>query len=837
MDQPTELLRELNRSVPCHAATIFSDNNIWHGTNPMVQILPLFIFQLTLVIFTTRFFILVFKPFQQPRFIAEIVGGILLGPSALGRYRKFSNKFFPPAGFRVLDSMAHFALIYYAFLVGLEMDLSSVSRTGKKALIVAVAGIIFPFGLGFCFYLLFYFDGKSPKLGFLFWSIALSVTGCSELAQLLEKLKILQTEIAKTVLSSAQIDELCSWVFLAAAIPIYSSFYTTHWALLSTAAFVLFSIYYLRPALMWIMRRMPQGQGYSEHYISCILVGVALCGVLTDACGTHPIIGAFVFGLVIPNGVLEATLVERLEEFVSGFLMPVFFVVCGLRTDVDQITSTSTTDKASSPIVALIIAAACLVKFVGTLFISSFCHIPVKEAMSLGLLMNTKSLFAMVVLYTGLEQTALNIQTYTIMVIAVLLMTMIVMPIMTLNQPRGKAIPYKRRTIQKSKPHEELRILACVHVTRNVPVIINLLEASNATRESPIIVFALHLLELIGRASAMLTVHNTRKSGSKNPSHAQAQSDQIITAFEQYERRCGAASVHPLIARCPYSTMDEDICSVAEDKRASLIIIPFHKQQTLDGKMEDINPAIRDVNENVLASAPCSVGILIDRGLAESGDFTRRVAVLYFGGPDDREALSYALRMAKHPDMSLTVVRFLPSEDAANMEAMDFWGRTHGVVTVNIDTERERELDDDFLNKFKIMTVNDLSISYKELVLDDEEQTVTAIKSMDQEFDLYVVGKGRGVVSPLTVGLEDWCDCPELGAIGDVLVSSEFTSAFSVLVVQQYVRTAVKGEGSVTTISTKEEFIPMDWQPHAADDDGSESFVYPREKDIDDDDY
>ncbi|KAA8514953.1 hypothetical protein F0562_018260 [Nyssa sinensis] len=763
--------------------------------------------------------------------------GILLGPSGLGAFRRFSNKFFPPAGFAVLDTMAHFAVVYYAFLVGLEMDLAAASRIEKKALTFALAGMIFPSILGSCLYIPFLQHDSSTNMGFLFWAIALTVTGCSVLAQLLDKLKLLQTEMGKIALSSAQINELSAWVFLAAAIALCSGILTAHWAMFCTAAFVLFSIYYLRPALVWFMGRMPEGQGYSEHYIYSILVGVAFCGVVTDACGTHPIIGAFVFGLVIPKGVLEAALVQKLEGFVLGFLMPVFFAVCGLRIDVSAITS-----DASWEMVALVIGSACAAKFLSTLFVFSFCQMPLKEAVFLGVLVNTKSLFAIVILFIGVEQKALSIQTYTIMVIAVLLMTMMVMPIMTISQPRGKSVPYKRRTIQKSKPHEELRILACVHVTRNVSGIINLLEASNATRESPITIFALHLVELIGRASAMLTVHNTRKSGSNKPSHAQAQTDQIITAFEQYERRCSGATVHPLIARSAYSTMDEDICSVAQDKHASFIILPFHKQKTLDGEMEDINPAIREVNENVLASAPCSVGILIDCGLAESGDFARRVVVLYFGGPDDREALSCALRMAKRPDISLTVVRFLPSEDAAVVQPLDFLGKTHGVVTVNIDCERERELDDDFLNKFKIMTVNDVSISYREEVLDDEEQTVNTIKSLDQEFDLYIVGKGRGVVSPLTVGLEDWCDCPELGAIGDVLVTSEFTSTFSVLVVQQYVkkRTVVKGDGSVRTTSSenqKEEFEDMDWQPPAGEDGGFEPFAYPREKDDTDDDY
>ena len=130
--------------------------------------------------------------------------------------------------------------------------------------------------------------------------------------------------------------------------------------------------------------------------------------------------------------------------------------------------------------------------------------------------------------------------------------------------------------------------------------------------------------------------------------------------------------------------MDEDICSIAKSKRAAVIILPFHKQQALDGEMEDINPAIRSVNENVLAHAPCSVGVLINRRMPDSIEFARRVAVLFFGGPDDREALAYAWRMSEHQNVSLKVVKFVPRMNVMQTDPMNFIGAVSGTVTVPI---------------------------------------------------------------------------------------------------------------------------------------------------------
>ncbi|KAK6124084.1 hypothetical protein DH2020_042169 [Rehmannia glutinosa] len=714
--------------------------------------------------------------------------------------------------------MAHLSITYYAFLVGLKMDVKAILRTGPKAVKVSIAGIVVPFSLGSGLYFIFPID-KSERAGFLFWGAALTVTGFSVLTKILDKQQILHTEIGKTVISSALVTDMCAWGFLALALAVTSSQSNIHWSMISTIAFILLCVYYVRPALSWIIRKTPEGQGYSEFYICSILTGMSLSGFITDTFGTHPMIGAFVFGLVIPSEVLEATIADKLEDFVLGILLPVYFVVCGLRTNIDVISSETTWLA-----VGFVIVLACAAKLFSALLVATFADLPIEEAMAVGLLSNAKSVMVLIILETGQIQGVLNTQTYSLMVVVVLVMTMIVTPAAILVPPVQNMIPYKRRTIQKAKSEEEFRILTCIYNTRNVPTIINLLRTSNASPRSPITVFALQLVELVGRASTMMVVHNSRKAGPRNPSHVEAQADHIIAAFDNYELRSEGVRTQAFTARCAYTTMDEDICTVAKDKRTAFIIIPFHRQKTIDGEMEDINPSIRGVNEGVLANAPCSVGILIDRGFAESHDHADNIAVLYFGGPDDREALAYAWRMADNTDVRLTVVRFIPSTDTYEppepMEAGD-----KNQVTLQIDYEREKLLDDDYLSKFKTATMSSKSISYFELVLNDEEEAIKAIKSMDEhKHDLYIVGRGRGMVSPLTSGLADWCDCPELGPIGDLLVTSEFESPFSVLIVQQYIKTNKMRDGSIRSSSSANFGEEIAMRPSSAESEGYESF-------------
>ncbi|XP_044497801.1 cation/H(+) antiporter 15-like [Mangifera indica] len=785
MKQEISTTNKADETIVCYVPNMITTNGVWQGDNPLDFSLPLFILQLTMVIVTTRLLVFILKPLRQPRVISEIVGGIILGPSLLGSNPAFADAVFPLRGVMLLETMANVGLLYFLFLVGVEMDISVIRRTGKKSLALAAAGMILPFLIGGGFSFLIHKKSQHMSEGtfILFLGVVLSVTAFPVLARILAELKLINTELGRIALSSALLNDMCAWILLAFAIAFGDNNKTplsSLWVILSGVAFVIFCIFIVRPGIFWMIQRTPEGETFSEFYICVILTGVMIAGFITDAIGIHSVFGAFVFGLVIPNGPLGLTLIEKLEDFVSGLLLPLFFAISGLKTDVRAIKGTFTWG-----ILLLVIILACAGKIAGTLVVAMFYQMPVREGVTLGLLMNTKGLVEMIVLNVGKDQQVLDDESFAMMVIITVIMTAIITPIVTtIYKPARRFLPYKQRTIQSSKTDSELRLLVCIHTPRNVPTMINLLEASHPTKSSPICVYVLHLVELTGRASAMLIVHNTRKSGRPALNRTQAQSDHIINAFENYEQHAGSVSVQPLTAISPYSTMHEDICNLAEDKRVALIIIPFHKHQTVDGGMEATNPAFRMVNQNLQANAPCSVGILVDRGLNGStrlaaGQVSHHIAVLYFGGPDDREALAYAWRMSEHPGISLTVMRFVPGGDAIDPA-------THP-TSDPIDNDKEKQPDEEFINDFRMKTVSDESIVYSEKVANNGEETVAAIRAMDTAHDLFIVGRGQGMSSPLTAGLTDWSECPELGAIGDLLASSDFAATVSVLVVQQYV--------------------------------------------------
>lgn len=382
---------------------------------------------------------------------------------------------------------------------------------------------------------------------------------------------------------------------------------------------------------------------------------------------------------------------------------------------------------------------------------------------------------------------------FSIMLFATVITIGITVPLITIiYKPSRKLVTYRGRAIDKAKSETELRVLVVVQSSRNVPTMINLLEASNPINGLPLCVYVLHLGELTGRASAMLITHGTqdKDKGTTPLNTAQAQSENIIQEFKKMEEQNKRMSVQPHRAISPFATMHEDICNLAEEKKVACIIIPFHKQQTVDGEMTTTNPEIQKVNQRVLENAVCSVGILIDRGLGgispmAGTEVVHHIAVLFFSGPDDREALAFGKRLAQHPNNNVTVIRFVPGKQAM----MEF---DHGNVPRRnlrpspMDTEKF--LDDDYIREFKLLEAHDTSLYYAETVINNSEETVAAVKSVDKIHDLFIVGKRQGVLSNLTEGLTEWSETPELGAIGDLLVSPDFPGRVSVLVVQHYLQ-------------------------------------------------
>ncbi|XVE61854.1 hypothetical protein DITRI_Ditri06bG0072300 [Diplodiscus trichospermus] len=667
-----------------------NSDGVWQGENPLNYAFPLLIIQTTLVLFTSRFLAFLLKPLRQPKVVAEIIGGILLGPSVLGRNKDFLHLVFPAWSTPIMESAASIGLLFFLFLVGLELDLTVIRASGKKAFAIAIAGMSLPFILGATLSLLLRkaVNGQE-RVGFgqyvMFIGVALSITAFPVLARILAELKLLTTQVGQTAMAAAAFNDLAAWILLALAVALagngsdgaHKSPLISIWILISGVAFVAFMLVLVRPLMNWVARQCSSEHDFvlDEVYICLTLSGVMLSGFMTDLIGIHAIFGAFVFGLMIPKGDgFAAKLIKRIEDFVAGLLLPLYFASSGLKTDVTKIRGV-----VAWGLLALVISAACAGKILGTFAAAMLCMVPVRESLTLGLLMNTKGLVELIVLNIGLEKKVLNDEMFAILVLMALFTTFMTTPaVMAIYKPLRRITSQTQRRLERAPAEnaeeEELRILACIHGPGDVPSLINLIESIRSTKKSQLKLYVMHLVELTDRSSSIVMVQQARKNGFPfvNRFRRGKSYDQIPATFEAYGQ-LGRICIRHSTAISTLSAMHVDICHVAEDRRVAMIILPFHKQWRGVGEeaMENLGHGWREVNQRVLETAPCSVAVLVDRGYGRGSEQVpecpfiepKRVAILFIGGPDDREALALAGIMAKRQSDQVTLVRFLQNDE------------------------------------------------------------------------------------------------------------------------------------------------------------------------------
>ncbi|KAL0740675.1 hypothetical protein Bca4012_082188 [Brassica carinata] len=761
-----------------------ADHTGWESAKSTKLALPFLINQLFVANFAYRVIYYMTRPLHLPPFVAQILCGLLFSPTVLGNRKDVVENFFPYRYIMVLETFANLALVYNIFLLGLDMDLRMIKIKQFKSMVIAIVGLVVALLAGFVLYYL-PGNGDPDKIfaGCLYWSIAFSCTNFPELARILADLKLLRSDMGRTAMSASIITDLCTWVLFFLGLVMFNKQGLPNGMMLfgfvTNIVFFFFCIYVIRPGVAWAFANTVKGGHVGDTHVWYTLVGVVFCSFITDACGASSVTGAFLFGLSIPHDhIIRNMIEEKLHDYLSGILMPLFYIICGLRLDLGYLFKTTTIKALVS-----VISASFMVKILSTVICSLFLRMPLRDGFAVGALMNTKGTMALVILNAGRDRKSLDVIMYTHLTVVFLLMSIVVQPLLTYTYtPKKKLTSYKYRNVQNLKGEGEFRVLTCVHVLASVSGITRLLQVSN-----PLNVFAIHLVELTGRTTASMLIMNDQSKPRANFSdRVRAETEQIAEMFEGMEVKNNAMLVQTLTAVSPYATMHEDICTLAEDKRASIILLPYHKNLAPDGRLGEGNDAHEDVNHNVLKHAPCSVGILVDRGMMNvrsdsssfQGETTKKeIVMLFIGGKDDREALAYAWRMVGQETIKLTVVRFVPSQEAlvSAGELADEYAK-------------EAQVDEECIYEFNFKTMDDSSVTFTEKVVNDGPGTIAAIREMEDNhsFDIYIVGRRYKVETPVTTGLADWNTNPDLGIIGDTLASSDFAMQGSVLVIQQY---------------------------------------------------
>ena len=256
----------------------------------------------------TQILALVFARIRQPRVIAEIIGGVILGPSVMGHIPHFRNAIFPMASIPLLTLTANIGLVLFLFLVGMEIDTKLLRRNVVTSASISVVGLVIPLGLGAALGVAVYHEfveDNSVHFGYflLFVAVAIGITAFPVLCRILTELKLLDTEVGLIVLSAGIGNDVVGWILLALAVALVNaaSGLTALWVLLASAGYVIVLLYPGRWALYWLCKRTGSlEQGTPTPFVMTVILLIVFCSAFfTDIIGVHPIFGGYSESLFI----------------------------------------------------------------------------------------------------------------------------------------------------------------------------------------------------------------------------------------------------------------------------------------------------------------------------------------------------------------------------------------------------------------------------------------------------------------------------------------------------------------------------------------------------------
>ncbi|MBD2387577.1 cation:proton antiporter [Cylindrospermum sp. FACHB-282] len=628
-----------------------------------MHIVILVLVEVLIVIGLSRLVGLAFRSIKQPLVIGEIVAGIMLGPSLFGLIAPHAAvTLFPPETIPYLNVLSQVGLIFFMFLIGLELNPKYLGGQLEIAILTSHVSILVPFSLGTLLAVVLYPLVSNGTVSFtafaLFLGAAMSITAFPVLARIITENNLQGTRLGTLALTCAAVDDVTAWCLLAIAIAVARNGSIDQQAILTILESLVY-IGFMFTVGRWFLKRLAtyyrRTGRLSQFVLALIYMAVVASALITELIGIHLIFGAFLLGAAMPkNADLVRELAIKTEDFVLIFLLPIFFAYSGLRTQIGLL---------NRPelwlLCALVLGVAIAGKYIGTYVAARVGGVNKREASALGWLMNTRGLTELIVLNIGLELGVISPLLFTMLVIMALVTTFMTSPLLEWTYPK-KLIrldvvepDLEAETVTEVTAGGEsyvcpYRILVPVANPSTQKGLLQLAVAISLNYRQPTIVNPLSLIEFeedYGFESTPIEV-------DRLITQRHQQLEEVINTLEPPTTR---SHVHPIVRIS--SNVARETAQIAKDEQADLILVGWHRPafstNRLGGRVGQI-----------LSTAPVDVAVFVDRG----GERLENLLVPYSANIHDDLALILALRLLINRDTCMLQILQVVSENQVKDE-------------------------------------------------------------------------------------------------------------------------------------------------------------------------
>lgn len=399
-----------------------------------------FFLQIAIILGACRIVGRIAKYFGQPQVVAEMIAGVLLGPSLFGYFApEFQAKLFPWDPKQAtrdtscyLFPASQLGLALYMFIVGLEFRTDIVRNHFKSSLVVSLSGMLVPFllggALGYWFHSLGgLFPEKTTSFeATLFVGASMCITAFPMLARIIHFKGLSGTLMGTVAIGAGAIDDAAAWCLLAVVMASFDS--NPAGALQSIGgglAFVAVTTMIVRPLLLkaqhWFL---DEHSKLSESGLVVCLMLMAIGAYTTDALHLHAVFGAFVVGSAIPRGAIHQGVIEKIQPLTVALLLPLFFTYSGLNTQMTLLNSWEYVGIALAILIAAIVG-----KGVACSLGAKLAGLSSRDALGIGVLMNARGLMELIIINKGLERGIIGKELFACFVIMAIVTTLMASPL------------------------------------------------------------------------------------------------------------------------------------------------------------------------------------------------------------------------------------------------------------------------------------------------------------------------------------------------------------------------------------------------------------------------